>query len=166
MTKTKVKTVEISKKGEKDIKPVNERKIVKVDLISHSWRVVEKKKIGKVNYYLMQDYSGGKAKNLFNCIKESLDIGEKFTGRIIDVPDAKLTVEVERVKATGARGIKVERIEEPYYHRITDVGTVSDDEFYDVFGDQFAGVTLLVEKIGYKEHLFYKPSLSSDSKAT
>lgn len=133
-----------------------EREVVNVDSIAHEWKVLEKKGIGKVNYYLLQDYHKGKPKNLFNIIKESLEVGEKFTGRILDIPDAKRTVEREVIRADGLRGVKIERVIEPYIHRIMDVGSVTDEEAVDVFGREFKGITLVISGTEYKELLFTK----------
>lgn len=154
---------------------MSERIVKEVNSISHNWFVVEKKYAHKVNYYLLRDCEVpgpnesdfstelGKVKikkelNIFNVIAESLEMGEKFSGKIAWFPDIKKNIERTETHAKGKYGVEEVKVTENYIHTIKDVGSVPDVDVKGLFGDEYEGFTLM-DQYGHKENLFYNKSL-------
>lgn len=120
--------------------------IQKVKTLSHEWKVLTKKKFGKVNYYLLEDctkkdsslYAGIP---LYKVVKESVDPMEHFTGRIVEYLDKELLHEHEKTvvktKPHGGHQVVTNIVKEPWIHKLWDHAVASVDEGIDMFGDYF-----------------------------
>jgi hypothetical protein len=153
-------------------KVANVREIKEVDEITHNWFVCEKKTVHKANYYLLQDCKlpttnkdgeeEGEFKplNIFRVIAESLDTAEKFSGKIMDIPDIKEKFTSIKSRAVGKTHVEDYECVETYIHRLNDVGEVPDAVASDIFGGDLVGFVLQLRNAPeIRENLFYKQSL-------
>jgi hypothetical protein len=119
-----------------------------VKTVSHEWNVLEKKKIGKVMFYLLADVNvvdgKKKEKGIFRVVKESKDPMEHFTGRIVRIEDYDKEFE-STVDVLKGRSIiqKVEPV--PYVHILRDFAICSVEESQDVFGEHLKPIRLIPE---------------------
>lgn len=147
------------------------REVKFVKSFTHDWRVVEKRKFGKINFYLLQDTRVEDRKrkrlNVFSVLKESKDLVEKFSGRIIAIEDMALKHSKTELRANGKYGVKYVTIEEPYIHKIMDVGFATDKEVDTVFGDlNLEGYTVQETSTNSKEQLFSRRQTAAPEKVT
>lgn len=139
-----------------------ERIIKEVPSISHNWFVVDKKRIHKTNYYLLRDCKLNdkgrieKKMNVFLAVAESLEAGDRFTGRIMNIADIEKVHEKIIPVANGRVGTKDVKVKEPYIHHLNDYGSVTDAEAASIFGSEYVGFTLTCGQ--QKENLLYNSS--------
>jgi len=123
---------------------------LEVKTIGHDWKVLEKKIVNKINYYLLQDCSPKEIESkgkmipnpihvdipLFLVVKESKGV-EHFSGRIVHYEDVNKKIKVKKEKAIPHGGIKYFDEDVPYVHKLWDWAIASIMEGQDFFNAYF-----------------------------